>query len=112
MRVQTRKSGRGLPHSKTFGGLRAESIAKRLGVRQSSAALDVCPTRALPFDENILLIANEFGQPLFADWDACLFAEVIPDGCGGHGFRFFLKREARGITFCFFGGAKAFSWFE
>src|SRR5436190_20928204 len=101
MRVQTRKSGRGLPHSKTFGGLRAESIAKRLGVRQSSAALYVCPTRALPFDENILLITLDCGQPLSADWDGFLFAEVIPDGCGRRGFSFFLKRGRRGRMFCY-----------
>jgi len=32
------ESGRGLPHSKTFGFSDAQIVAKRLGVRQSSAA--------------------------------------------------------------------------
>src|SRR5437867_3620095 len=36
--IREQKSGRGLPHSKTFGASCACIIAKRLGVRQSSAA--------------------------------------------------------------------------
>ena len=41
------ESGRGLPHSKTFGIPSALLIAKRLGVRQSSGALDGQGTREI-----------------------------------------------------------------
>ena len=53
-----RKSGRGLPHSRTFGDPSALVFAKRLGVRQSSGAFDgVSRLRAFTMVEIALCLA-------------------------------------------------------